>query len=81
MTNLKKPELLAPAGSPDALTAAVCAGADAVYMGLSRFNARINADNFKADQLHDAVKLCRLYGRKLYITLNTLVLTVRLRRL
>jgi putative protease len=73
MTNRKKPELLAPAGSAEALCAAVCAGADAVYMGLSRFNARINADNFKPDELLDAVKLCRLHQKKLYITLNTLI--------
>ena len=70
---MKKPELLAPAGSPEALVAAISAGADAIYMGLSRFNARVNADNFQREDLERAVRLCRLYGKKLYITLNTLV--------
>lgn len=70
---MKKPELLAPVGSPESLIAAISAGADAVYMGLPRFNARVNADNFQRDDLAEAVKLCRLYSKKLYITLNTLV--------
>ena len=68
----KIPELLAPAGSPEALHAAVSAGADAVYMGLSGFNARANASNFGHEEFRDAAKLCRLYNRKMYITLNTL---------
>ena len=72
MSDITKPELLAPAGSPEALRAAVSAGADAVYLGMSRFNARVNASNFGHDELRDAVKLCRLYGKKIYITLNTL---------
>ncbi len=70
---MKKPELLAPAGSPESLIAAISAGADAIYMGLSRFNARVNADNFQPDDVKEAVRLCRLYGKKIYITLNTLV--------
>jgi len=48
------PELLAPAGSMECLHAAVCAGADAVYLGLGEFNARRNADNFTLDDLDTA---------------------------
>lgn len=67
------PELLAPAGSPEALDAAIAAGADAVYFGGGAFNARMNAKNFVGDALADAIKKCRLYGVKTNITLNTLV--------
>ncbi len=69
------PELLAPAGSPEALDAAIAAGADAVYFGGGAFNARMNAKNFVGDALADAIKKCRLYGVKTNITLNTLVHT------
>ena len=67
------PELLAPAGSPEALAAAVEAGADAVYLGLSVFSNRMRARNFSPRELSDAVTLCRIYGVKLYVTLNTRV--------
>ncbi len=67
------PELLAPAGSPDALDAAIAGGADAVYFGGALFNARMNAKNFSGDSLRDAIHKCRLYGVKTNITLNTLV--------
>ena len=66
-----KPELLSPAGSPAALEAAVCAGADAVYFGAQSFNARKNASNFTDEELQKAVELCRLYGVKTNIVLNT----------
>ena len=49
-------ELLAPAGSPEALTAAVQAGADAVYLGAGSFNARQSADNFDGDALTEAIR-------------------------
>ena len=65
------PELLAPAGSPKALRAAVAAGADAVYFALPDFNARINADNFTRESFVESVELCHKYGVKAYITLNT----------
>ena len=65
------PELLSPAGSPQALEAALQAGADAVYFGMPDFNARINADNFTAESFAEAVKRCHLYGVKAYVTLNT----------
>ncbi len=67
------PELLAPAGSPEALDAAIAGGADAVYFGGALFNARMNAKNFSGDTLKDAIHKCRLYGVKNNITLNTLV--------
>ena len=55
MSDIKKPELLAPAGSPEALYAAVSAGADAVYLGLSKFNARVNASNLGMEELKDCL--------------------------
>ena len=66
-----KPELLSPAGSPAALEAAIAAGADAVYFGAQSFNARKNASNFTDEELKRAVSLCRLYGVKTNIVLNT----------
>ncbi len=66
------PELLAPAGSPEALAAAIEAGADAVYMG-GEHNARAFARNFDRDAIREAIALCRAYGTKAYVTLNTLV--------
>ena len=68
-----RPELLAPAGSPEALIAAVQAGADAVYLGLGAFNARRNAKNFEAETLAEQAAYCHLRGTKVYLTLNTLV--------
>ena len=67
------PELLAPAGSPDALEAAIGAGADAVYLGGSAFNARMNAHNFDRPSLEAAVKTAHAVGTRVYLTLNTLV--------
>ena len=65
-------EILSPAGSPEAVRAAVYAGADAVYLGYGPFNARRNARNFDAAELQEAIHLCHLYGVKVYLTLNTL---------
>ncbi|MGM9653249.1 MAG: DUF3656 domain-containing protein [Eubacteriales bacterium] len=65
------PELLAPAGSPDALAAAIEGGADAVYFGAVRFSARMRAKNFSDQELADSIALCRAYGVKSYITVNT----------
>ena len=67
------PELLAPAGSFKALEAAIDAGADAVYFGGEAFGARAFAKNFSRDEIAEAAKLCRSYGVKSYITLNTLI--------
>ena len=73
-------ELLAPAGSMEALRAAVCNGADAVYLGADTFNARINARNFSAADLQEAVVYCHVRGVKVHLTLNTLVLDRELPR-
>ncbi len=67
------PLLLAPAGSPQALKAAIDAGADEVYLGGNAFNARINANNFDVGALIKAGKLCRSSNVGLHITLNTLI--------
>ena len=67
-------EVLSPAGSSDALVAAVQNGADAVYLGCGSFNARMNAKNFTIEQLRQWVSYCHLRGVKVYLTLNTLVL-------
>lgn len=68
-----KPELLAPAGSAESLTAAVRCGADAVYVGGKLFSARSNASNFSDTELADAVRYCHLHGVKLYRAMNTIV--------
>src|SRR3989344_5531086 len=68
-----KPELLVPAGNFEKLKAAVNNGADAVYFGLKRFNARINAGNFSIDELKKAVLYCHENGVRVYITMNTLI--------
>ena len=67
-------ELLAPAGSMEALRAAVCNGADAVYLGADTFNARMNARNFSAADLQEAIVYCHVRGVTVHLTLNTLVL-------
>ena len=66
-------ELLAPAGSMDALRAAVQNGANAVYLGCGQFNARQSAKNFSPEALTEAVKYCHIRGVKVHLTLNTLV--------
>lgn len=67
------PELLAPAGSPEALKAAVAAGADAVYLSGKRFGARKFAANFGEAELKGAVDYAHLRGIKVYVTVNTLI--------
>jgi putative protease len=69
------PELLAPAGGWDCLKAAVANGADAVFFGLPRFNARLRADNFTEEELPEVTDFCHRHGVKAYVTLNTLVFT------
>lgn len=82
MTEWKnRPEVLAPAGSMDALRAAVLCGADAVYLGATRFSARQNAANFSAGDesggaaasLREAVAFCHVRGVRVYLTMNTLI--------
>ena len=69
----KEVEILAPAGSFESMKAAVAAGADAVYMGGSRFGARAFAQNPEEDKLLEAIDYVHLHGRKLYLTVNTLM--------
>lgn len=73
MKSKSLPELLSPAGSKDAFFAAVDGGADAIYLGGTSFNARINAKNFTREELSDCVRLAHTYGVKVYTTLNTLL--------
>lgn len=68
-----RPELLAPAGSLEAALTAFDAGADAVYVGLPQFNARERGKNCTIDQVATLIGLARRTGRKVYVTLNTLV--------
>ena len=64
-------ELLAPAGSPEALDAAIGEGADAVYLGLKDFNARLRSTNFTYAQFEGALRSLRKMGKKVYVTVNT----------
>ena len=70
---ISKSELLAPAGSPAAFDAAIEAGADAIYLGLPSFNARINANNFTPADIGAAFSRAHAYGVKIYVTLNTII--------
>lgn len=73
MTDFNKIELLAPAGSYEAFEAALGAGADAVYLGGPDFGARAYAKNFSQEELIRAIRTAHLHGRKLYLTVNTLL--------
>jgi len=64
-------ELLAPAGSPEALDAAIGEGADAVYLGLKDFNARLRSANFTYAQFESALRSLHKMGKKVYVTVNT----------
>lgn len=67
------PELLAPAGSVDAARAAIANGADAVYLGVERFNARDEGAQLGLDDLDEVCRLAHARGRRIYLTLNTLL--------
>ena len=69
----KLPELLAPAGSPACALAAFESGADAVYAGLAKFNARERGENFDIDTMTRVVDYAHSHGKKVYLTLNTLI--------
>lgn len=73
MTRLPVPELLAPAGSMDAVRAAIANGADAVYLGVERFNARDEGAQLTLAELDQACALAHGRGKRIYLTLNTLV--------
>ncbi len=68
-----KAELLAPAGDFDSLKAAVACGADAVYIGASKFSARQNAKNFDGGEIGRAIAYCRIRNVKTYLAINTLI--------
>ena len=70
---MKKIELLLPAGNLDNLRAAVNNGADAVYLGMSKFNARMGADNFNENNISSIIKYCHDRNVKVYVTFNTLI--------
>lgn len=78
---MKKPELLAPAGDFDSLKAAVCYGADAVYLGGSAFTMRNSPQNFNSEQLSRAVEYAHEHGVKIYLTCNTLPRSYELKEL
>ena len=70
---MKRTELLAPAGDYASLIAAFNAGADAVYLAGKQFGARAYAGNFEEDELLHALDYAHLHGKKIYLTLNTLI--------
>lgn len=72
-TDRRPVEVLAPAGGPEALRAAVFAGADAVYLGGPAFGARAGAKNFSRDELREAAAFCRARGVRVHVTVNTLL--------
>ena len=72
---LSVPELLIPAGGMEQLRAAAAAGADAVYLSGTSFNARANADNFRDEDLEAAIKTAHEHGIRVHIALNTLLRT------
>ena len=69
------PELLSPAGNWDCARAAVAAGADAIYFGLPKFNARLRADNFIEADLEELMEFLHRHGVKGFVTMNTLIFT------
>lgn len=70
---MEKAEILAPAGGPDSLLAAIHSGANAVYFGIGALNARRNAKNFDEESLKESSRLCKERGVKMYMTVNTMV--------
>jgi len=69
----KKIEILSPAGSYESLKAAILSGADAVYVGGNKFGARAYAANFDGQQLLEAIDYVHVHGRRIYLTVNTLL--------
>ena len=67
----RRPELLSPCGSPEAIAAAIGGGADAVYFGGTVFNARMNARNFGREEIREAASACHAAGVRVYVTMNT----------
>ncbi|MDJ0675022.1 MAG: DUF3656 domain-containing protein [Calothrix sp. MO_167.B42] len=79
-SNMQRPEILAPAGNWECAKAAVENGADAIYFGLERFNARMRAENFTEADLPELMEFLHRRGVKGYVTLNTLVFPQELRQ-
>ena len=79
--SIQRHELLAPAGSIEAFFAALEAGADAVYCGLKEFSARAKAKNFTLEEMERLAAYAHAQGRRLYVTLNTLIKEAELPRL
>src|SRR5215216_7336357 len=73
MVSQQIPELLAPAGSLDAVRAAVANGANAVYLGAARFNARDDGAQLTLDELEQGCRLAHEHGARVYLTLNVLI--------
>ncbi|GAA5494687.1 hypothetical protein Rhal01_00850 [Rubritalea halochordaticola] len=73
-----EPELLSPAGNWDCARAAVANGADAIFFGLSKFNARLRADNFTDEDLPELMEFLHAHGVKGFVTMNTLIFTSEL---
>ena len=71
--NLENLEILSPAGSPDCFLSALNSGADAIYLGLGSFNARMKAENFSKENIREYIKLAHSHSVKVYITINTLL--------
>ena len=71
--NFNELEILSPAGSPECFYAAINAGANAVYLGLSEFNARMKAHNFTTQNIREFVKYAHTFYSKVYVTVNTLI--------
>ncbi len=74
----RDPELLSPAGNWDCARAAVINGADAIFFGLSKFNARLRADNFTDEDLPELMKFLHAHGVRGFVTMNTLIFTSEL---
>ena len=70
---MQKVELLAPAGNYEAFIGAICAGADAVYLGGEKYGARAYADNFSNEEIISAIRYAHIFNRKVYLTINTLM--------
>ncbi len=71
--DFSKLEVLSPAGNAESFYAALNNGADAIYLGLSDFNARIKAENFTTENIREYVKSAHVFGVKVYVTINTLI--------
>ena len=72
---MKSYQILAPAGSIEQLTMAVNNGADAVYLGLDKFNARMKAPNFTEDNIAEWVDYCHLFGVKVYVAIVMVIIS------